>query len=411
MAYRFTFLLFLTVAGLLCHGQTDTTYRVDNGLVREYCNNAKRLVGTYRNISFDMDRDERRFNEEDYQLSSYYRVYITSRGKEHVIALENQYRYIEATHSRITVIDNMNNDICVYNKRLGGEYNRTGMIDYMNFAFYRIPYYLLGADFGKWFLSAMYFVEKENITDRPYTVYKSLSETYYRNERRVDKTESYYNRETGFIDSVFYSDGHDYGTVRIGNIRFDDQTGHIDSLFNFRDPRYESYTVYYDKSNVVEASKTETDIDRVVRYPLINTEHDTVTIKEMNGYVLLNFWTFTCSVCLKQLGRYGNEKDTLGSMVFEKNGITPIAINYKSNNIEEISRVGKKYNINEIMYSGKGMDEVAPCPYQGYYYLIAPNKKDIVFEGYTLGDYTEVLKAKEEYEKNNKHIGSSDYRQ
>ena len=52
------------------------------------------------------------------------------------------------------------------------------------------------------------------------------------------------------------------------------------------------------------------------------------------------------------------------------------------------------------MYSGKGLSGVIELRYFGYYYLISPDKQ-IVFETYHLGDYSELLEAKANYEKQN----------
>ena len=50
------------------------------------------------------------------------------------------------------------------------------------------------------------------------------------------------------------------------------------------------------------------------------------------------------------------------------------------------------------MYSGKGIGGVIELPYLGYFYLISPDK-EVVYDSSNLGDYSELLKAKSDYEK------------
>jgi hypothetical protein len=89
------------------------------------------------------------------------------------------------------------------------------------------------------------------------------------------------------------------------------------------------------------------------------------------------------------------------SVTGEWYGIKIYAVNYSSNNLSLINKIADKTNSTDIMYSAKGLGNCIRIPSLGYYYLISPDK-NVVFKDYKLGDYSELLKAKEEYEKKNK---------
>ena len=95
---------------------------------------------------------------------------------------------------------------------------------------------------------------------------------------------------------------------------------------------------------------------------------------------------------------YKREQDSLGYRILEDKGIKILAINQSSDNMELIGEIADKACARYIILSGKGIGGVIELRYYGCYYLISPNK-ELVFETYHLGDYSELLKAKEAYEK------------
>ena len=98
----------------------------------------------------------------------------------------------------------------------------------------------------------------------------------------------------------------------------------------------------------------------------------------------------------------GHEKDSLGNYYLESQGVKVLAINHSSNNEDLIRSIAEKTNTREIVYYANGMGGVINIPMLGYYYLISPDKQ-IVFETYNLGDYSELLQAKANYEKQHKN--------
>lgn len=138
--------------------------------------------------------------------------------------------------------------------------------------------------------------------------------------------------------------------------------------------------------------------DETATFPIIGINQDTITISQTEGWILLNFWDFHCAPCIENLNRYGIEEKEAGKRLSENEGITIYAFNHRSDNFEKIKAIGEKTNTLDIMYSAKNMDTVISIPYLGYYYLIAPDKY-IVWHSEFVGDYSELLKAKAEYEK------------
>lgn len=92
--------------------------------------------------------------------------------------------------------------------------------------------------------------------------------------------------------------------------------------------------------------------------------------------------------------------DSLGYRILEKEGVKIIAVNYSSDNTDLITDIGVNTKTSDILYSAKGMNAIISIPTLGYYYLISPNK-EIVYETNNLGDYSELLKAKAKYIKEN----------
>ena len=66
-----------------------------------------------------------------------------------------------------------------------------------------------------------------------------------------------------------------------------------------------------------------------------------------------------------------------------------------------IGKVADKTGSADIIYSAKGIGTVISIPYLGYYYLVSPSKEIVLGSGDC--DYSKLLEAKREYERNSKH--------
>lgn len=194
-------------------------------------------------------------------------------------------------------------------------------------------------------------------------------------------------------------------TYRISDVSFEDKTKFLDSIFNFDNRQYIHYSRHTEKNMPysMRGCVNKEINDSILDFPLVNLNNDTTSIREREGWILLNFWTLSCAPCIKHLQEMMHEKDSLGYRVLEKENIDILAIEHKSNNMELIGKMAEKTKSDDIMYSAKGIGTEISIPYLGYYYLLAPNKT-IVYETGVLGDYSELLKAKEKYEKEHEII-------
>ncbi len=216
----------------------------------------------------------------------------------------------------------------------------------------------------------------------------------------------YINKKTEMVDSLVIIEQLDstsaihHRSAVLRDICFEDKSDFFDSVFDFNADRFRNFKVYdeymWSDSNCVKSSNTVTD--ELLNFPMVNLKNDTVFLKDMDGYVLLNLWAFSCPSCIDNLYRYKKQIDSLNYRILEKEGIKILAVNYISDNIDKIYEIAKKTSTYDIMYSAKGMGRFISTPYIGYYYLLSP-EKEIVYKTYDLADYSELLEAKANYEK------------
>ncbi len=250
------------------------------------------------------------------------------------------------------------------------------------------------------------------IHNTPYNKYhvKSTSITFSYNSfnQRVkvsDEADWFINAETNIMDSVYCVQYPlDYENrktiIRIKNVDFSNQQHYIDSVFNFDNVCYRNYGRYDNKNRPPSRSFSENNkvTAAVLDFPLIDLAGASKMIREQEGWVLLNFWNYNCPPCIEHLKGMGHEKDSLGQYFLEGKDVKILAINYTSNNFELMGVVGEKTGTSELLYSAVGMGSVIRIPSMGYYYLVSPDRQ-IVYETGNLGDYSELLEAKANYEK------------
>ncbi len=216
---------------------------------------------------------------------------------------------------------------------------------------------------------------------------------------------SFVNNENNILDSVFaeyHTDDHiinDYYSIY--DVTLCNRQHYIDSIFDFDKPEYMHYA-RYNEYTMPKMSSQNDDLCNVMDYPLVNLANDTVTLRNQEDWILLNFWSLSCGPCIVNLQNYKNEQDSLGYRILENEGIKILAIEHLSNNMKLIFDVANRTNCLDIIYSAKNIGTKIRIPSLGYYYLISPDKK-IAGKFWMLDDYKEVLKAKKEYEMNIKH--------
>ena len=186
----------------------------------------------------------------------------------------------------------------------------------------------------------------------------------------------------------------------LNNINHHNMANYYDSVFNFNNPCYKDFSVHNDSNPPISRLTTSCRIisKELMEFPIVSLNMDTISISEKSNWLLLDLWSFNCPSCIKALELFGMEKDTIGKYHLETKEISILSINYSSDNMELINKVANKTNTADIMYSAKGLNTLISIPTLGYYYLLSPNK-EIVYETSYLGDYSELLKVKADYER------------
>ena len=215
------------------------------------------------------------------------------------------------------------------------------------------------------------------------------------------------NLNTKQLDSVsvFQVTDNNFGASQhyhIHGLNHDDKSEYINSIFDFGSPKYEGFSKHSeDFPPYSRTGGSNEDFDEeLLQFPFVNLGHDTTTLSQTEGWVLLDLWQFGCPPCYQGIKELQHERDSLGSSILERESITIIAANAKSDNLDLIKEVSEKYGCPDILLTGKGImsklvlvDHAFPS-----YYLISPEKK-IVWRSNFLGDYSELLEAKSNYEK------------
>ena len=317
-------------------------------------------------------------------------------------------------------IEHNNNIIVFKNKHVFWDYYHSfSTMDDLSAYFMNIGYFLYPTQSkikSKFCILGM-VVSKEvvDINGQQYSKYHTL-DPFVTTEFKIfyDRTHTFINNTTGLIDSVYcfstsklhndkvltegpeYVD--EYGNIfrnyyKIDNYNFDSKQHIFDSVFDLTDARYNDYSRYDEKTfyQYRPYSQNKTANDDLLDYPLVSLQGDTTSIREQEGWILLNFWTTGCGPCIEHLKEYAHEIDSLGYRILEKEGIKILAIEHKSDDMELISKRARLTNSKDIMYSGKGIGATINLPALGYYYLISPDK-EIVYETGDLGDYEEIIK-------------------
>lgn len=329
--------------------------------------------------------------------------------------------------NKVTIIDKFTNEFTIYDdgKKKYGMYSFYGTLDYLKKYFAGLGYYIVPMSSkinGYQYTTPPIKYYKDTVLDNiPYKKYtgftpevytKAVSETGEKYEyESYDRIDNYINDENFLLDSVYwityytnsYDNSKDEKKIKIGNYNFDNRQNYIDSIFNINNPEYAKFS-RHNQDNIPMSrrlSKNEIINDSILNFPLVSLDYDTTYLNEKSSWMLLNLWVHNCAPCIENLQKYKREIDSLGYRILENNGIEILAINYQTDNMKLINNMADKTNSTDIMYSAKGLGNSIRIPSLGYYYLISPDKK-VVFKDYKLGDYSELLKAKEEYEKKNK---------
>ncbi len=202
-----------------------------------------------------------------------------------------------------------------------------------------------------------------------------------------DENCSYYNIETCEYSDFSFSESH-----------FEE---YEDNLFNADEALRQGFSVHNFNKEMPpsfghDLSKGDFD-EEALEIPLINIDNDTTTLRNTTGWKLLYFWIYACRPCLKTYTQFSAEKENTGFRSLEKRGIRLFALYSGGAVTEKFKEYTKKYDFSDIAYSALGIANHVRINSYPYYVLISPSN-DVVYSSSALGDYSELLKAKKEYE-------------
>lgn len=214
------------------------------------------------------------------------------------------------------------------------------------------------------------------------------------------------NRKTNQVDSIFVYQitKNDFGAIshyQITHLNKEDKVGVIDSIFNFDNPTYVEYsrhTESFPPFSII-GSSNENINESLLCLSLTNTEQDTTVLGNIHGWILLDLWQFGCKPCYQEFEKQKHENDSLGFRILEKEGLSIIAANAFSDNMKLLEEIASKYENKDVLYSAKGIFSMLSLVNHSFpsYYLISP-EKEIIWRSNSLGDYSELLEAKANYE-------------
>lgn len=394
-----------------------------NAQKRDFQSRAKDLASAHEWVSFELVTE---MQKDDSTLwISHENVVLHYDGKNPVIFSEwmgedGGSRSEWMDKDKFIKVDHASQEITRYdNKKVfWDDYHSYGTTEFIPHIFHYLSYYLfpmrkqMGNGMMVFLVKEVKSQESVVVKGNSYTRFHGTSSTASAYDPKTGKRVPVYNEvdwfvndATGVLDSVFsvqypldFENRKEYISLR--NIDFSDKRNCIETVFDLDSPRYDKYSRHNSDnpplSKAYSSNKSMTD--DLLNYPLRKLDGSETTIAQTNGWLLLNFWSINCQPCVAHLKEMGQEKDSLGNYYLETQGVKVLAINHRSNNVELIRSIAEKTNTFEIVYYANGMGGVIDIPMLGYYYLVSPDKQ-IVYETYNLGDYSELLEGKANYEK------------
>lgn len=403
-------LIFISCASLVSCSNFNNT--VKNQI--KYAKYAKMSVADNEFMSTTIERYSHS-NDTEISIEKFYLIYdFNKKNPSFTYINSDSTRYMRFDNKKYCLVDHNNREIASIkkSKEEGAYWIMKNTIESI---FRGMPYYF--QLLGKNFLFSNILIHNniidttiEDIDPIVFTSTTPISYIYNRETKEYDiplqyNIITYINSRTYHIDSIVSENITDNvfmekTTLINSEISFENKQTFIDSIFDFNDTKYSCYS-YHDENNLpysMRASSNRNINDSILNFPIVSLNKDTTYLKDKTSWTLLNLWNLNCPPCIENLNNYKQEKDSIGYRILENEGIEIMAVNYDSDNMGLLKNIADKTASTDIIYSAKGLGGYISIPYLGYYYLISPDKK-IVYKNLDLGDYSELLKAKEEYEK------------
>lgn len=241
------------------------------------------------------------------------------------------------------------------------------------------------------------------------------SHTYNKNTKKYDIPSQYMaitwiDKNSNMVDSIVIhqlqkEQPAEKRKYTICNLNYKDQSSKYSLIFDFKNPKYNNYS-RHNNTNIPYSERNSSNITmtkELLTFPITNFDGKTTSISKMSGWLLLDFWSKGCKPCYEQFMAIQHEKDSLGQSILDSYNVRLVSVNPCSNNAEELVKITDKYQATNYSYYAKGIGEFIKINSYPTYYLISPDKKIILCPKH-LGNYSEIVKAIDDYNRKNSSI-------
>lgn len=172
----------------------------------------------------------------------------------------------------------------------------------------------------------------------------------------------------------------------------------IDSPVYTNTPKYNIYQSIPSSLAIMRPQEQYKVTDQqILDYPLLDVYGDTSSIRQMRGWLLIDFFQYGCPPCAKFHKKIQDESKDSGECALEKHGVRVVCIHPKTGLSDAFKQYVEKFGLQTRAYCAR---ELAPLVenlrFYPTYYLISPDKM-IVLEDENDPDV--IIKKIDEYEK------------
>lgn len=183
------------------------------------------------------------------------------------------------------------------------------------------------------------------------------------------------------------------------------RSNEIANLFSKSNPIYGDYE-YSDNTGIVQCKEDlkvgDTLSGKVLDFALECVDGGRTTLREQQGYILLDFFHNHCQPCIKFMNEQIQERDSLGETRLEKNGITVLSLNTLGRNAALTQKVlGERIDYRHVFLAFGLQEHIKVLAYP-MFVLVSPDKRVLLVTYRNESDYiNNIIKAKCTDEKNN----------
>lgn len=172
----------------------------------------------------------------------------------------------------------------------------------------------------------------------------------------------------------------------------------INSPIYTNTPRYSIYQHVPPSIAIMHPYDTYRVIDQqILDYPLQDIHGDTVSIGQMKGWLLIDFFQFGCRPCVEFHKSMQDESQANGLCRLEESGVKVVCIHPYTGISDALKRYVERFGLQTRAYCARDLSPlIKDLNHYPKYYLISPDKT-IVLEDED--DAEKILKAIKEYEK------------